>query len=359
MPEPLKNLYTENLIDEVGLAILEAYPGFDRQKFKQNVFDKQWPERELKARMTHIAESLHPFLPADYPHAIEVLTTASQKFSGFEAMFFPAFAELFGLDDFKHSTAALEIMTRFSSSELAVRPFIIKYGKKMMQQMERWAESDNYHVRRLASEGCRPRLPWAMALPEFKRDPSPVLAVIEKLMLDESEYVRRSVANNLNDISKDHPEILITILQKRLGQHDYSDRILKHASRSLLKQGNIDVLKLFGFSDPDHITIADLQIAKSVRLEGALPFSFAIQAEEKMLGKLRIEYAIDFMKANGKQARKIFKISEAHYADHAKKISRSHSFKLITTRKYYPGRHDLAVIINGKQLDSIAFELSA
>jgi len=258
MPEPLKNLYTEALIDEVGLAILATYPGFDRQAFKQKVFDKQWPERELKARMTHIAESLHPFMPADYPHAIEVLTTVSQKFSGFEPMFFPAFAELFGLDDFENSIAALEIMTRFSSSELAVRPFIIKYGNKMMQQMQRWTASDNEHVRRLASEGCRPRLPWAMALPEFKRDPTPVLAVIEKLMLDESEYVRRSVANNLNDISKDHPEILITMLRNRLGQHGHSDRILKHASRSLLKQGNIDALKLFGYSDPDHIVIHDL-----------------------------------------------------------------------------------------------------
>lgn len=359
MPEPLKNLYTESLIDKVGLTILEAYPGFDRQAFKLKVFDKRWPERELKARMTHIAESLHPFLPADYPQAIAILTTASQKFSGFEPMFFPAFAELFGLDDFENSTAALEFMTRFSSSELAVRPFIMKYGERMMQQMQRWAESDNEHVRRLASEGCRPRLPWAMALPEFKRDPAPVLAVIEKLMLDESEYVRRSVANNLNDISKDHPEVLITMLRNRLGKHDHSDRILKHASRSLLKQGNIDALKLFGFSDPDHIVIHDLQVATSVAIEGELPFSFAIQAEEKVLGKLRIEYAIDFMKANGKQARKIFKISEAQYSQHEKHISRTHSFKQITTRKYYPGRHDLAVIINGKQLAIAPFELIA
>jgi len=198
-----------------------------------------------------------------------------------------------------------------------------------------------------------------MALPQFKRDPAPALAVIKKLMDDESEYVRRSVANNLNDISKDHPDILTGMLKSCLGEGKNSDWILKHASRTLLKQGNIDALKLFGFSDPDHIAIHDLQVATSVPVEGELPFSFTIQAEEKILGKLRIEYAIDFMKANGKQARKTFKISEADYADHSKKISRSHSFKLITTRKYYPGRHDLAVIINGKQLAIAPFDLTA
>ncbi|WP_072658499.1 DNA alkylation repair protein [Mariprofundus micogutta] len=358
MPEPLKNLYSEALIDQVGEAIRENYPAFELSGFKQTVFDEQWQTRELKSRMTHIAESLRPFLPDDYPQALQILKTACERFSGFEPMFFPAFAELYGMDDFEASIDALEHMTQFSSSELAVRPFIIRYGNRMMKQMQIWAESDNKHVRRLASEGCRPRLPWAMALPEFKKDPGPVLNVIEKLMQDDSEYVPRSVANNLNDISKDNPDILIELLRTRMGKCNKTNWILKHASRTLLKRGHAEVLRLFGFSDPTHIDIGKLQVAESVKSGDQLPFSFTVEGKDKQLGKLRIEYAIDFMKANGKQARKVFKISEADYAEQIKHVSRSHSFKFISTRRYYTGRHALAVIINGKQLATAAFDLT-
>jgi len=357
MPGPLKNLYTESLIDEVGKVICESLPSFERTAFKQAVFDEQWQTRELKSRMSHIAESLRPFLPDDYPHAVQILKTASERFSGFEPMFFPAYAELYGMDDFEASIDALEHMTQFSSSELAVRPFIIRYEDQMMKQMQRWAESDNHHVRRLASEGCRPRLPWAMALPEFKKAPGPVLNVIEKLMHDESEYVRRSVANNLNDISKDHPDIVIDMLNSRLGEHPNTDWILKHASRSLLKQGDPQVLQLFGFCNPEHVKTVNLEIDKNVAIGKQLAFAFQLHTADKQLGKLRIEYAIDFMKANGKQARKIFKVSEADYSNTTKTVSKTHSFKLITTRRYYPGRHGFAVIINGRQLASAAFEL--
>ncbi|PJA31776.1 MAG: DNA alkylation repair protein [Zetaproteobacteria bacterium CG_4_9_14_3_um_filter_53_7] len=358
MPEPLKNLYTEALIDELGKVIAEHYPAFNQPAFKQKVFDNQWQAKELKARMTHIAESLHPFLPDSYPQSLQILKTASEQFSGFEPMFFPAFAELYGMDDFEASIDALEHMTRFSSSELAVRPFITHYGNRMMVQMQRWAESENDHVRRLASEGCRPRLPWAMALPEFKRDPSAVLLVLNKLMHDESEYVRRSVANNLNDISKDHPDIVIGMLKSRLGEHPHTDRILKHASRTLLKQGHPEVLKLFGFQNPEHVEITNLHVKESVALGNQLPFSFQLQTADNHLGQLRIEYGIDFMKANGKQARKIFKVSEAWYSESSKAVLKSHSFRFISTRKYYPGRHDLAVIVNGKQVASVPFELT-
>jgi len=357
MPEPLKNLYSKLLINEVGEAIYESYPDFDRRAFKQNVFDEQWPERELKARMMHIAESMHLFLPESYTQAASILEAAGSSFSGIEHLIFPAYIERFGLDDYETSINALETMTPYSSSELAVRPFIIKYGERMMSQMHTWAESENQHVRRLASEGCRPRLPWAMALPAFKDDPSPVLAIIEKLLNDESEYVRRSVANNLNDISKDNPETLLALLHKQSGKSKQTDRLLKHASRSLLKQGGREALDLFGFYPPKHVQLTGLQVDKSVSIGNRLSFSFRLHSKDEALGKLRIEYAIDFMKANGKQARKLFKVSEADYTEKTKSVSKQHSFKLITTRRYYPGRHDLAVIVNGQQLGQIEFLL--
>lgn len=357
MPEPFKNLFNEALIDNVAASLLKHSTTFDTSAFKASVFDDQWQQRELKDRIYHIASSMQPLLPSDYIQAVNILQLAGAEFSGVEYLISPAFVELFGLEDYEPSVKALEVMTPYSSSELAVRPFIIRYGDRMMQQMQRWAESNNEHVRRLASEGCRPRLPWAMALPEFKRDPAPVLKVIEKLMCDESEYVRRSVANNLNDISKDNPDVLINLLHARLGESSLTNWILKHASRTLLKQGHPQVLQLFGFSNPEHVKAVHLEVDSNVAIGKQLTFSFQLQTADRALGKLRIEYAIDFMKANGKQARKSFKVSEADYADTTKTVAKTHSFKPITTRHYYPGCHELAVIVNGKQLASAAFEL--
>ena len=170
------------------------------------IFDNNWKDKALKQRMKHISASLHHYLPMQYSDAIQILMKSSSKFRGFQYMFFPGFVERYGLNQYETSIQALEHFTKHSSSEFAVRPFITKYNHKMMAQMEVWAESDNHPIRRLASEGCRPRLPWATALPEFKQDPAPILPILEKLKNDESEYVRRSVANNLNDISKDHPQ---------------------------------------------------------------------------------------------------------------------------------------------------------
>jgi 3-methyladenine DNA glycosylase AlkC len=227
----------------------------------------------------------------------------------------------------------------------------------MMKQMELWADSDNSHVRRLASEGCRPRLPWAMALPDFKKDSTPILPILEKLKNDESEYVRRSVANNLNDISKDHRDLLVKISRDWLGNNENTNKLIKHACRSLLKQGDKVVLLLFGFTDPCHITLSDFFVHDSVFMGENLSFSFSLYSKERDLGQIRIEYAIDFMKNNGRQARKVFKISEADYSGNSKFVEKNHSFRKISTRTYYPGEHGLTIIVNGVEFASGHFTL--
>ncbi|MDX8395231.1 MAG: DNA alkylation repair protein [Mariprofundaceae bacterium] len=357
MPAPLKHLYTEELIASVARALNEVDASFNVREFQANVFCESWQQKELKERMRHVAMMLHQFLPNDYQQAIDILTVVVPHFQGFEYMFFPDYVELYGLNDFDISVEALECFTLFSSSEFAVRPFIKKYGNTMMAQMEIWAASENEHVRRLASEGCRPRLPWAMALPEFKKDPTNVLKVLEILKGDDSEYVRRSVANNLNDISKDHAEAVINVAKTWIGQNADTDKLVKHACRTLLKQGHSEVLELFGFVSPDEIRVEDLQVQESVSMGEQLGFLFTLKTEAKSLEKLRIEYAIDFMKKNGKQARKVFKISESLNANQTKEVSKEYSFKKISTRKYYPGKHGLAVIINGVELASDFFDL--
>ncbi len=357
MPEPFKNLFNEEVIGALTEEIEKVFAGFDSAGFKSFVFDAGWEGRELKERMAHVSIALREFLPEDYREALDILKKVSPNFKGIAQMSLPGFVELYGLEDFDASVPALEHFTKSSSSEFAVRPFIKKYPEKMMKVMADWAESDNEHVRRLASEGCRPRLPWAMALPDFKKDPSPVLPILEKLKTDESEYVRRSVANNLNDISKDNPELVLDVAEKWLGMSEETDKLVKHALRTLLKKGNPGALKLFGYSDPEHVGLHDFKIAPEVKMGESIEFSFILKTEEEKLGKLRLEYGVDFMKANGKHSRKIFKIYEKDYEEKERTFKRKHSFTEVTTRKHYPGEHKISIIINGVERASGAFIL--
>jgi 3-methyladenine DNA glycosylase AlkC len=252
---------------------------------------------------------------------------------------------------------ALEHFTSGSSSEFAIRPFIIQAPQKTMKQMEAWSLSDNHHVRRLASEGCRPRLPWAMSLPNFKNDPSQVLKIILSLINDESLYVRRSVANNLNDISKDNPDSIIEIARQYSGKTAEANWVIKHGCRSLLKRGDKQVLPLFGYTDAKHVKIRNFEADTQTSMGDKLSFAFELHTKQQTLGKLRLEFVISFMKANGKQADKIFKISEGEYDQATKHINRFFSFKPISTRKYYPGEHRLSIVINGNCIASHTFRL--
>lgn len=357
MPEPLKNLYNKQFIEDLGNSIEKHYPGFDHLAFERSIFDKDWKQKELKQRMRHIALCLQLHLPVSYKKALAILKPVSTQFSGFEHMFFQDFVECFGLNDFSTSIPALEHFTKYSSSEFAVRAFILQNEKRMMKQMLEWSGSDNHHVRRLASEGCRPRLPWAISLPAFKQDPRPVLKVLQRLKNDDSEYVRRSVANNLNDISKDNPDIVLELAKRWLGKNKNADQLVKHACRTLLKQGDQRALNLFGYKEAKHIKIGQFKIQPHVALGEKLFFSFLLTSQEKRLGRCRIEFAIDFVKANGMLNRKVFKISEGKYDEKEKQVAKYFSFKEISTRKYYAGKHRLSIIINGIEQTSKPFEL--
>ncbi|MFQ5427854.1 MAG: DNA alkylation repair protein [Thermodesulfobacteriota bacterium] len=358
MAEPLKNLYSKEMIDSLSSEIKKIYGDFNSREFQKSIFCKSWGEKELKQRMRFVACTLSDFLPKNYEEAIAVLMPASTSFNGFEYMFFPDFAMLYGLENFKLSMKALAHFTEHSSSEFAVRPFIKKYPRETMAQMEAWAGSENEHLRRLASEGCRPRLPWAISLPEFKKNPGPVLKIIKKLLDDKSEYVRRSVANNLNDISKDNPLLVLEFAKKKIGKNKNTDRLLKHGCRSLLKSGNPETLALFGFTGAEHLRVEELEVDETVAMGQSMKFSFSLRTEEKKLGRLRLEYAVNFMKKNGRLSRKIFKIAEGNYFLKEKTITKTHSFKTISTRKYYPGIHGLAIIINGTERACRSFRLN-
>lgn len=363
MAELLKNNYDKAYINKLAKSLKSHYSPFPEKKFSQLVFHTNWEDKELKDRMQHICDSIFQSLNLPYKKAVPIIIKSAKNFGGFEGMFFPAYIETYGLIDSKNwdiSIKALEKLTQYSSSEFAVRPFIVKAPKKMMAQMKRWASHENYHVRRLASEGCRPRLPWAMALPEFKLDPSIIIPILEKLKADEEDYVYRSVANNLNDISKDHPEVVLDIAERWIGKTKETDWLVKHALRTLLKKSNSRALALFGYFPATDIKTSKIIVTPVVKIGEKLDVSFNIKnSKQTSLGMLRLEYAIDYMKANGKTSQKVFKISEGDYTESTKNITRKHSFKEMSTRKHYAGIHRIRIIINGQETSTAEFEVKA
>jgi 3-methyladenine DNA glycosylase AlkC len=275
-------------------------------------------------------------------------------------MVFPDFVEIYGLEDWERSMPALGYFTQFASAEFAVRPFLDRDPERAMVYMDRWSKHENPHVRRLASEGCRPRLPWAMALPKFKEDPRPILPILDRLKDDESESVRRSVANNLNDISKDNPGLVLETCEHWYGRSEQIDWVVKHGCRSLLKAGDTRALRLFGFGDPAQIAVERLHVRETeLQIGDALFFAFELKVNGEEEIKLRLEYAINYVKAGGKTSKKIFQISERRYAPSTHKLQRKQSLADMSTRKHYPGKHRLAVIVNGEEKAACFFELLA
>lgn len=359
MAEPLKNMYNKPYLEKFADVFVNVYPEFDKKKFYKLVFDNEWDSKELKQRMRHIAQSLHMVLPGDYRKNIGILKKAVPKFKGFLSMIFPDYVEIYGMDDPDTSIPALELFTQYGSSEFAVRPFIIKYQKKMIPQLIKWAKHKNFHVRRLASEGSRPRLPWAIALPEFKKDPRPVIKVLELLREDDSEYVRKSVANNLNDISKDNPGVTFDIAKKWYGKNKDTNWIVKHGLRGLLKKGNTEALKLFGFYGAKGIRTSELLLSSSKIKQGnKLEFSFSVKPVNPHNENIRLEYTIDFITSTGKLSRKIFKITEGKFEKGKNyTYTKKHSFHDLTIRKHFIGKHKIAIIVNGEKVREKVFDV--
>jgi 3-methyladenine DNA glycosylase AlkC len=305
---------------------------------------------ELKQRMRHITLCLKQVLPDDYQEAIAIMMNASPQVSGLIVMSFAEYVELFGQLHWDLSMLALGEFTKSCSSEFAIRPFLELDPKRGMQQMYLWATNENEHVRRLASEGCRPRLPWGMALKKFKKDPSPVIPVLEKLKDDPSEYVRKSVANNLNDISKDHSRLVLDLCESWQGKSANTDWIIKHACRTLLKSGNKRAMLLFGFGNPERIKILSFESETETTCIGSqIRFQFQMEVDESTSKKIRLEYSAHFVKASKKTSPKVFQISEKSWKPGKHAISFSHNFTDRSTRKHFPGGHRFDLIINGEK----------
>jgi 3-methyladenine DNA glycosylase AlkC len=286
----------------------------------------------------------------EFVEVLELLKKVAPRFKGgLTGIVFPDYVEVYGLEFWNESIEALEYFTQFSTSEFAVRPFVMKNQSLMIKQFLKWSKHQNEHVRRLASEGSRPRLPWGIALSSLKKDPSPIFPILENLKEDPSLYVRKSVANNLNDISKDHPELVLEIAQKWYGDNNDTNWIIKRGIRTLMKKGDQQALKLFGFGTNPKLIVEELAVTDNLTIGDTLSFSFQFISLDEKLTKIRVEYALDFVKANGKHSTKVFKIAENVINPGEKRVyTKKHSFKDLTTRKHYPGKHKISIVVNGE-----------
>ncbi len=365
MAEAFKNLINTRLVQQAAQCLAQVAPDFDAKRFSRLACDGL-EALEMKARALHICAALQTTLPADFVRAAGYLEAALAPPEPGEAM-----AQLHGLDHglrgwilwpvgeyiarcgLTHPAQALQALhalTQRFTAEFAIRPFIEQHPELSFATLRRWVNDDSAHVRRLVSEGSRPRLPWGQQLKILIRDPSPSLPLLQALQDDASAYVRRSVANHLNDIAKDHPQLIALWLKQHLPQAS-AERcaLLKHASRTLIKAGNPAVLTAWGlggsFAGQARLKLspARVQLGEQVRL------SLSLQSSSKRAQSLVIDYAVHHVKADGSTSAKVFKGWILQLPPQGKKqLEKNHSMRVITTRRYYPGRHKVTVHINGQ-----------
>lgn len=361
----LKDLYNPEFYDRFSRVVKKVHPSFKPKEFQRQIFSKGFTEMELKERMRHTTKTLHSFLPERFSESAAVIDKIRQQLvkdsfavSSIEFMFLPDYIEVYGLEHYDESVQMMEKLTTFITCEFAVRPFMNKYGNSMFSQMLKWSDHRHHQVRRLSTEGMRPRLPWALAVPVLKKDPSPVLPILEKLKSDPSETVRRSVANNLNDISKDHPSVVLSVIKRWKGLSPETDALIKHASRTLLKAGHSEILRFFDLHDTQtELTAFSIQNPR-IKTGDRLGFRFSFRLKDKKPRHIRLEYYIHYLLKNGTHYKKVFKISEKLVSPDTEIIvEKEHSFRPITTRTYYLGEHMLSVAVNGRELARKSFRL--
>ncbi len=367
----MKHSLGETAIIRIAGVLEKTICDFDKSKFVSQA--KTGIELlELKQRVNHIITCLHQVFPDDFNQTVKVLIKIKDnwdygdlkdKFRGFAAWPIIDYIAVYGLEHPKAALFALKNLTSLFSAEFAIRPFILKYPELCDQHFQLWVKDESEDVRRLVSEGARPRLPWGLQLKPHIINPSINLPLLTAMKNDPSLYVRRSIANHLNDITKDHPSIVTELCKSWQSEIDHNEDvqwIIKHATRSLIKQGNSDALSLLGFTKTPKVSVSEITLGKNnVSDCTPLNFSFKLKSKTSIKQKLVIDYAIHFVKANGSHNAKVFKIKNIELSNNQQiEITKSFSFKPISTRKYYQGEHKIEILVNGQSMACSTFILN-
>jgi len=365
-----REVFNASVVNELGINIQKTWPHFPKDKF-YNEINSKINELNFGARSSLIADTLKKYLPNEFPTAAQILidslgpepkTDELTGFDGFIIMPQCLFISRYGLEHYDISIKALYEMTKRFTAEGDIRFFLEKYHEKTLKFIHELTHDKSPFARRLASEGTRPRLPLAPRIPQLQKDPSLIIEILEKLKEDPNLMVRRSVANNLNDISKDNPDIVITTLKRwKKINNKGTQWIISHALRTLLKDGHPDALKLMGYEPNINIIVSEIKFnSKEIKIGDDLIFEFTVTSNENKSCKLMIDYVIHFMKKNGKQAPKVFKAAKKTLGPRETiTIEKKQSFKKINTRPYYSGKHSLEIQINGKKYVKTDFTLKA
>lgn len=375
MAEPFKNLINSALIEHTGKHLRRAWPAFDQKRFVREA-TAGLDTLEMKARAMQIATALEATLPDDFDRAAGLIESAlapafegedlgamrsnTAGLAGWVVWSLGEFVVRRGMDEPERALHALHALTQRFSAEYAIRPFIAAHPALCFKALQRWTRDPSVHVRRLVSEGSRPRLPWGLQLKALVADPAPTLPLLRTLQDDTSAYVRRSVANHLNDIAKDHPALVALWLAEHLpGASAERTALLRHASRTLVKKGDAAVLKAWGLGarfkgqaqlmlDRPHLAIGE-----------TLTLQLQLHSTARHAQALVLDYALHHVKADGGSTAKVFKGWQLSLApDATVTLARRHSMRVVTTRRYHPGRHQIDLLANGQVVATAAFVLA-
>lgn len=370
MAEPLKHFFNEQLIRSIADELRRAHPPLRKGPFVAGCMNGL-ADLELMARAWHIAEIIHDHLPRPFGKAAEILIaslgpeherTDSFGMAPFRYLPHVCFVQKYGLDDFEPAMRAQYELTKRFSAESSIRAFLVRYPEATYDRLRQWAHDGNVHVRRLVSEGTRPRLPWAPRLRSFQEDPRPVLALLELLKDDPERYVQRSVANSLNDIAKDHPDLAVATCRRWLDDASPARVwIVRHALRALVKKGQRDALDLLGFSSKPMVAVSAMRVQPfTARIGEEVRFFFEIASKGRRTQELLIDCAVHFVKANGSARPKVFKLRKITLPPSGcVTLQGTVSLKNLTTRRHYPGLHRVDALINGVRFPLGSFEVRA
>lgn len=366
--EPFKNMINEKVAKQTALALVRNYPTFDQKSFLKNIASELAP-LELKDRVIFLATKLNRYLPENLLKSLPLLKGALKQnekdtigLYGFSVWPLTEYVSRYGLPEFDLSMNVLKEMTKVFTAEFGVRNFFLHDEKKALKHFFIWSSDKNEHVRRLVSEGSRPLLPWGQKLPGFVKDPLATWELLEILKNDQSEYVRKSVANHINDHSKNHPDLVVKKLLEWRKSSDFDkdlDWVIRHASRTLIKKGHPKAFVLHGVESGKVQVISQKIVTKKVELGNSLQVEVEFKNQSLKKLKIILDHEVHLLRANQKYNIKCFKGKSLELdPGEQKKLSFNIPLKPVTTRTYYGGKHFWNIKINGISEEKLSFTLN-
>jgi len=369
MAEPLKARYGPEVPRRIAEMIARVHPVFPTRAFVEQAL-RGYEDLELLPRARHIARALGEHLPAEYPCALEVVmrslgppvdSAMGQGMAPFVYLPHTLWIAERGLGHLDASVAAMHAITQRFTFEFGIRPFIERHPREMLAVFDRWCADPNVHVRRLVSEGTRPRLPWASRLRVFERDPRPVIALLERLRDDPDEYVRRSVANHLNDLGRADPALLVELCTRWAEDAPPARvRLIRHALRTLVKRGDPHALTVLGYGERAKVALVGASVVPTrAPIGGAVAIAFELASEARRVQRVLVDLRVTYAGARaGAERTKVFKLDAGELGPgETMALGKRLSLRQMSTRTHHPGVHRVEALVNGVAYEVGVFEV--